>query len=565
MSSQAIWHPAALAVYIRLEFHLSSAAAKGLLRCAASGPYEVYLNGERVGRGLGPAVAEVAMWERFALDAALREGENVLVIFALGSGAADWFRAEGKIERSDGGEQVMYTGAPWQVRPADAWQGAAGYAAVLEPAEWAKGQFVGWREATVVAGAEPRDWSPLPAEESMVWAREVAAFGEVASEGALEWVAFPETMQTAKCVRREAFLTGGKTHSLVQAADEARAAYIVLDFGRLLCGFPHLRLRGQVGAVIDLGFARASGAVESRLRYVCRDGLQEWTAPQLAMCRYLVVRIGSCPENMEIDSVALVERCVAVAARGRFTTVGEAWERMWRTGEQTLAASRQEGYSLGEERLNWAQLYVWAMNDLCATGSVDTACAVLASSETPIGGEQACFHALFVELVQRYSGDRLTAEGLASLVNSLQKAAAGGASATATIALQAGAWLAVAALCRRAGDRQQAAQCERDHHRVRKSLRAAWSEEQGLFADTAGAADCSRWTNALVLYFALANPRQQARVAQHLSGSSTSEDDWWQAFFCRWGAVAGGGRYSGLGLRTEKMGPLAGASGSDVG
>ena len=528
MHSQAIWHPVALAVYIRLEFHLSSAAAKGLLRCAASGPYEVYLNGERVGRGLGPAVAEVAMWEQFALDAALREGENVLLVFALGCGAADWFRAEGKIERSDGAEQVLYTGEPWQVQPADAWQDAAGYAAVLAPTKWPKGQFAGWREAAVVAGAEPRDWSPLPAEESMVWAREVAAFGEVASEGALEWVAFPETMQTAKCVRREAFLTGGKTNSLVQATGAARAAYLVLDFGRLVRGFPHLRLRGQAGAVVDLGFARASGAVESRLRYVCRDGLQEWTAPQLTTCRYLVVRIGSCPEEMEIDSVSLVERRVAVATRGRFTTVGEDWERLWRTGEQTLAASRQEGYALGEERLNWDQLYVWAMNDLYVTGSVDTARAVLAGSEGPLGGEQACFYALFVELAQRCSGDRLTVERLANLVNGLQMAE--GASATATVALQAGAWLAVAALCRRTGDRQQAVQCERAHHRARKALQAAWSEEQGLFADALGAADCSRWANALVLYFALANPRQQARVAEYLSGGSAS-DDLWQAFF----------------------------------
>ena len=539
MRSQAIWHPAALAAYIRLEFYLSSAAAKGLLRCAASGPYEVYLNGERVGRGLGPAVAEAAVWEQFALDAALREGENVLLVFALGSGAADWFRAEGKIERSDGAEQVLYTGAPWQVRPADAWQDAASYAAVLAPKEWAKGQFEGWREAVVVDGAEPRDWSPLPAVESMVWAREVVAFGEVASEGALEWVARPEAMQTAKCVRREAFLTGGKTHSLVQATDEARAAYIVLDFGQLLCGFLHLRLRGQAGAVIDLGFARASGAVESRLRYVCRDGLQEWTAPQLATCRYLVVRIGSCPEDMEIDSVSLVERRVDVAARGRFTTVGEDWERLWQTGEQTLAASRQEVYALGENRLNWDQLYVWAMNDLCATGSVDTARAVLASSETPIGGEQACFYALFAELAQRYSGDRLAAERLAGLVNSLQTAEA--ESETAAVALQAGAWLAVAALCRRTGDRQQAAQCERAHHRARKALQAAWSEEQGLFADALGAGDCSRWTNALVLYFDLANPRQQVRVAEHLSGGSAS-DDLWQAFFVAgalWQAGAG--------------------------
>ena len=532
MRSQAIWHPAALAVYIRFEFHLSSAVAKGLLRCAASGPYAVYLNGERVGRGLGPAVAEVAMWEQFALDAALREGENVLLVFAIGCGVADWFRAEGKIERSDGAEQVLYTGAPWQVQPADAW-GAASYVAALAPAEWAKGRFAEWREAAVVDGAEPRDWSPLPSVESMVWAREVEAFGEVASEGALEWVAFPETMQTAKCVRREAFLTGGKTHSLVQATDAARAAYIVLDFGRLLCGFPHLRLRGQFGAVIDLGFARAAGAVESRLRYVCRDGLQEWTAPQLATCRYLVVRIGSCPEDMEIDSVSLVERRVDVAACGRFTTVGEDWERLWRTGEQTLAASRQEGYVLGEDedRLNWDQLYVWAMNDLYATGSVDTARAVLAGSEVPTDGEQTCFHALFVELAQRYSGDRLTAERLAGLVNSLQTAEAESAQDTAAVALQAGAWLAVAALCRRTGDRQQAVQCERAHHRARKALQAAWSEEQGLFADAVGDADCSRWTNALVLYFALANPKQQTRVAEHLSGDWASEGDLWQAFF----------------------------------
>ena len=553
MRSQSIWHPAALAVYIRLEFHLSSAAAKGLLRCSASGPYEVYLNGERVGRGLGSAVAEVAMWEQFALDAALREGENVLLVFAIGCGTADWFRAEGKIERSDGAEQVLYTGTPWQVQPADAW-GPASYVAVLAPAEWTKGRFAGWREATVVAGAEPRDWSPLPAKESMVWAREVVAFGEVASEGALEWIASPEAMQTAKCVRREAFLTGGKTHSLVQATDEAQAAYLVLDFGRLLCGFPHLRLRGKAGAVIDLGFTRALGTVESRLRYVCRDGLQEWTAPQAATCRYLVVRIGSCPEDMEIDSVSLVERRVAVAARGRFTTVDEDWERLWGTGEQSLADSRQEVYALGEDRLNWDRFYVWAMNDLYVTGSVGTIRAVLASSEIPTGGEQACFHALFVELVQRYSGERLTAERLANLVNSLQTAE--GASATAAVALQAGAWLAVAALCRRAGDRQQAIQCERAHHRARKALQAAWSEEQGLFADAAGAPDCSRWANALVLYFALADPRQQARVAQRLSGGSASEGDLWQAFFVAGALWQAGADTAALAYLQRKWGRL---------
>ena len=45
-----------------------------------------------------------------------------------------------------------------------------------------------------------------------------------------------------------------------------------------------------------------------------------------------------------------------------------------------------------------------------------------------------------------------------------------------------------------------------------------------------------------MLYFALANPNQQARVAQHLAGGSASEDDLWPAFFVAgalWRAGAG--------------------------
>jgi len=171
------------------------------------------------------------------------------------------------------------------------------------------------------------------------------------------------------------------------------------------------------------------------------------------------------------------------------------------------------------------------MNDLSAVGRVDTACAVLAGSEVPLNREQACFYALFVELVQRHSGDRWAAERLADLVNSLQTAEAEGALATATVALRAGAWQAVAALCRRTGDRQQAVQCECAHHRARQALQAAWHEEQGLFAEAAEACDCSRWTNALVLYFALADPKQQMSVARLLADGSAAEDDLWQAFF----------------------------------
>ena len=74
--------------------------------------------------------------------------------------------------------------APWQVQLAEpwAWGMVASDVAVQEAAGQAERVFSSWQEATVVEGAEPRDWSPLSAEESMVWARKVVAFGEVASE-----------------------------------------------------------------------------------------------------------------------------------------------------------------------------------------------------------------------------------------------------------------------------------------------------------------------------------------------------------------------------------------------
>ena len=136
MRSQAIWHPAALAVQIRQELVLSGTVNGGVLRCAGSGPYVIYLNGELVGRGLGEGIAEVAVWEAFDLGAALCEGENVLLVFAIGKGEGNWFRAEGEIEGGDGAERELNTGAPWQVRGVDGWQGMDGgcaYVAAVEP------------------------------------------------------------------------------------------------------------------------------------------------------------------------------------------------------------------------------------------------------------------------------------------------------------------------------------------------------------------------------------------------------------------------------------------------
>ena len=387
---------------IRQIIKLSGTVNGGTLRCAASGPYAVYVNGVRVGCGLGPDVADVAVWERFELSA-LQTGENALVVFAVGEGAEDWFRAEGEIEGSDGAAtRELNTGAPWEVQSVDGWQameGGSAYAPAVQSGDW-----VG---AVEVAGLEPRDWAPLQTIEEDVWARAVAAFGEVASSGPVEWVEFPEQMQTAKCVRREALLAAGKIRAQVQARDESRAAYLLLDFGRVVSGLARLRLRGRAGAVVDLGLAQERGTITARLRYVCEDGVQDWTFPPLVACRYVVVRVGLCPEEIEFDCVSIMERRVDVAVRGHFETEGETWARIGLVGAQSLAACRRQVYALAPGRpvYDWRKLCALALNDLYATGNVATAQAMLASRDEPSDAVQASYHARLIELAQGRMGD----------------------------------------------------------------------------------------------------------------------------------------------------------------
>ena len=355
-----------------------------------------------IGRGLGPDVADIAVWERFELGG-LQEGDNALVVFVVGAGVEDWFRAEGEIESSDGtAARELNTGTPWEVQSVDGWQAmesGSAYAPAVPSGDW-----VG---AVEVTGLEPRDWAPLQTIEEDVWVREVVAFGEVNSSGPVEWVEFPERMQTAKCVRREALLAAGKTRTQVQARDESRAAYFLLDFGRIVSGLARVRLRGRAGAVVDLGLAQERGKIAARLRYVCGDGIQDWTFPSLVACRYMVMRVSQCPEEIEFDCVSIMERRVDIAVRGYFEAEGDDWTRVSQVGTWSLTACRRQVYALepGRPVYDWRKLCALALNDLYSTGNVATARAMLMSGDEPADALQAPYYARLVELAQGRMGD----------------------------------------------------------------------------------------------------------------------------------------------------------------
>ena len=569
MRSEPIWHPTqsrtSPCIYVKQELVLSGSVEEGRLQCACSGSFQVYLNGERVGRGLGPALTQDSVWVTFEIGDLLRSGENVLLIAAEGSveemGSA-WFQAEGEIVYGDGNRIELSTGSPWRVLRADAWQifeeGAlsGAYFAAQEPEAWREGKFREdeWEDAVVVEGAELLTWNPRPVTEVEVWAREVAAFGEVESGGILRFEEQTGPMAECKCVHREGMLRVGRQQALVQTRSSERAVYLVLDFGRVLSGFPRLSLRGPKGGVIDLGFAHRWGEIESGLRYVSTEGHQEWNGFRLETCRYVVVRLGNWGEEVKIDSISMMERRAQVLTRSTFEGAEEL-ERIWEIGQRTVEGCRQEIYFLspGRGSYDWLRAYALALNDFYLSGDGETAAAMLDSGRPPVVSasdvSQALAYVLFAEAYHRHLGDEERGTSLLPVVSQILDACGEIAGEDGLLgkeeegsvgvnALYAGALAAAGRLFRALKQRRQGMVHEKVYRRVRKELQGAWCKEKGLFADQFAGKERSfgQWANALVLYFELAGRDQPQRIVAGIREADVRRvESLLQAFF-----VAGG-------------------------
>ena len=112
------------------------------------------------------------------------------------------------------------------------------------------------------------------------------------------------------------------------------------------------------------------------------------------------------------------------------------------------------------------------------------------------------------------------------------------ASGTALTALYAGALDAAGSLCTAAGETESAARCQEELGEVRRALQALWAPRQGLFGEQPPASAgedrvrTSRYANALLLYFGLADPGQAKEVAGRIAGADgLGADDLLAAFF----------------------------------
>ena len=538
MKSQAIWHPQARPSTPRMLFRqrvtLAEQPTDGRMLIGASGPFAVYVNGQLAARGSGER-AQKLVGQSISLTEGWIVGENTVLISVMGSGESDWLRAECYINEGTSTQREFHTGTLWQVWCDEAWLSGApsAFIAAREKSGWTRGQIgeANWQPVGVVLGPLLTEWGPIVAREVEVVARDVTAFGEVDSDSALAFVPFDPPMRSVKFVHREALMDIGKTDALVQTRSPERAAYAVLDFGRAVYGYPRVRVRGRLGAIIDLGFANRSDVISDQLRYVCADEKSDWTAYKAVVCRYVLVRVSACPEEMKLDSVSIVEQQFISERENAFDA--EALSELWAVGLPSLVESRRESYlgEIGGARASWLQHYVLGLNDFYRAASLQTLDAALQSASVPDSAEESAFLALSSAAQCRFSNGETHAQQIVPAAEKAMQGFADGVTHTATCALYAGAYRHLQEAYIVCGEAERAEDCARLSDQWHEVVKSRWSAQHRALSDAESSGPTSEWTQALALYFGLLSAEQAQSVTQLRSQFDESIDSQWQAFF----------------------------------
>jgi alpha-L-rhamnosidase len=482
-----------LYVYFRRTFDLPATPREAIAHVSADGRYRLFVNGVYAGRGPARCDPLWQYYDSYDIAPLLKPGRNVIVALVHSYGQdASWYQLpRGEWSRvfgcggfffqcdavlAGGSKLAVHSDESWRHALAEAWErdlpgGGPGFPEVYdarrEPIGWREPGFddSDWRPAVVLRrpalnrGPDirpfprlvPRDIPFLLEEERFPEA--VVSVGETAEappdRNPAEQLATEGLAPLSACriTDTEALLSADPKATTVQTAP-GRAAALVLDFGRVVSGYPRLRLDGPAGAAIDVAFSerlvdgrvpiQRSGPVGSQNadRYVLREGAQEWERFEWAGFRYLQITVRNAERPLRIQAASINFTSYPVQRRGRFQCSDELLNRVWEAGAYTLQLCMHDGYEdcPSREQRQWVgDAYVEMLVDLAAYGDPRLAAKLLrqvAQSQRPDGmtqmatpGDAAvrwgvfipdyCFYWIMTlgEYV-RYSGDASLAEEL---------------------------------------------------------------------------------------------------------------------------------------------------------
>lgn len=158
-------------------------------------------------------------------------------------------------------------------------------------------------------------------------------------------------------------LNGEDGYALIHSS--GKDVSLLLDFGKEVVGYPHLKVEGPPGVIIDFGYSEylRDGKINpnhERIkavdRYTTRGGLQIWETFSIRGFRYMQLDIhNESSEPLKIYSIGINFSTYPVEYRGSFSSSDELLNQIWEVARYTLQLSMQDAYIDGpfREQAQW--------------------------------------------------------------------------------------------------------------------------------------------------------------------------------------------------------------------
>lgn len=374
--------------YFRTEFALSDPPAGSRVFITADTRYELYVNGDFVGRGVPPTQPYLQYYDQHELTDYLCDGHNCIAVLVNHLGT--WPDARGgllaEVTGADG-DTLVATGPNWSTLRSRAHAGGTyrfrmnlvtpfqeHYDACKAPKGWTEPGFddADWQSATTL-GRPPHagPWSRLLPRDiphmtsDPVLPRRVERVEEAlnimtrsrSGDLSVGLSAPGKPLEYARVEGAESLCSeGGETVVQCSTAhqdgslDGIYDPCIVLDFGKVLTGRPRIRLDGVEGGVVDIGYAerlidgRFNNALEGQFADRCymTDGPLTYRPFTWKAFRYLKLRFRSCPEPVKVKSVEAVVSTYPYEERGDFRSEDKELDAVFEMSRRTIRLCSNE-------------------------------------------------------------------------------------------------------------------------------------------------------------------------------------------------------------------------------
>lgn len=391
----------------RRGFSLEKPPSSAELSITVDGRYQLLANGTRIGRGPVRCSPLHQRYDTYDLSGHLVAGDNVLAVLVhtYGVDTAFYETTKGMWQPTfgDGGLWVdgvarvgdrvvpLQSDALWRCIQTPAWEqdvprvnGGLGFVEALDgtalPADWIGAAFddSGWDFARpLIAGGGPPEapyggitTRPFP----ILLPRGIPHLHETLTPAVrVVWISGQAPRPDLPIGRRlyeeplhpihdhavdrpDDLLRLGDAEVTIRTRPNSDVA-ILLDFGRIVTGYPHLEIEARGGEIIEIAcsehlpgeWSLGGPAPDARItptpylgldahvcRYRARSGRQQFERFEWCAIRWMHVVVRNAPAGLVVRGLGANLVCYPVEERGRFNSSDPLLDKLWRVGAYTL-------------------------------------------------------------------------------------------------------------------------------------------------------------------------------------------------------------------------------------